>query len=160
MCKRYIHWLPLTRPQLGGLAHNPGMCPNEESNQWPFGSQACSQSTEPHQPGLYFAIFLCIPVLLVYSKYNWNKTEKNTFDTHTIWLMGAMYKESILSWLMWLSGLSAGLQTKRFYSQSGHMPGLWARPPVGGVWEAANQCFFHTSMFLFLSFPSPLFKNK
>ena len=29
----------------------PGMCPNWESNQRPFGSQAGTQSTEPHQPG-------------------------------------------------------------------------------------------------------------
>ena len=34
------------------LAHNPGMCPNWESNQGPFGSQASTHSTEPHQPGL------------------------------------------------------------------------------------------------------------
>ena len=30
---------------------NPGMCPDWESNQQPFGSQARTQSTEPHQPG-------------------------------------------------------------------------------------------------------------
>ena len=35
----------------GDLAHNPGMCPDGESNQQPFGSQASTQSTEPHQPG-------------------------------------------------------------------------------------------------------------
>ena len=34
------------------LACNPGMCPDWELNQQPFGSQACAQSTEPHQPGL------------------------------------------------------------------------------------------------------------
>ena len=34
-----------------GLAHNPGMCPEWESNWQPFGSQASAQSTEPHQPG-------------------------------------------------------------------------------------------------------------
>ena len=33
------------------LACNPGMCPDWESNQRPFGSQASTQSTEPHQPG-------------------------------------------------------------------------------------------------------------
>ena len=33
------------------LAHNPGMCPDWELNRWPFGSQASTQSTEPHQPG-------------------------------------------------------------------------------------------------------------
>ena len=25
-------WLPLTWPTLGDLAHNPGMCPDQESN--------------------------------------------------------------------------------------------------------------------------------
>ena len=39
-------------PPTGDLAHNPGMCPDWESNQWPFGTQAGAQSTEPHQPGL------------------------------------------------------------------------------------------------------------
>ena len=36
----------------GNLAHNPGMCPDWESNQQPFGSQVGTQSTEPHHPGL------------------------------------------------------------------------------------------------------------
>ena len=44
-------WLPLARPQLGNLAHNPGMCPAWELNQWPFASQAGAQSTELQQPG-------------------------------------------------------------------------------------------------------------
>ena len=35
----------------GDLAKNPGMCPDWELNQQPFGLQAGSQSTEPHQPG-------------------------------------------------------------------------------------------------------------
>ena len=37
-------------PPTGDLTHNPGMCPDQESNQRPFGSQAYAQSTEPHQP--------------------------------------------------------------------------------------------------------------
>ena len=41
----------------GGLAHNPGMCPDWESNQRPFGSQAGTQPTEPHQPGKILIIF-------------------------------------------------------------------------------------------------------
>ena len=55
--------LPVTHPhQTGDLTHNPGMCPNRESNWRPFGSQAGAQSTEPHQPGLGgFCCFL-IPV--------------------------------------------------------------------------------------------------
>ena len=35
---------------MGDLAHDPGMCPDWESNRRPFGSQASAQSTEPHQP--------------------------------------------------------------------------------------------------------------
>ena len=38
-------------PRTEDLACNPGMCPDWESNQRPFGSQASAQSTEPHQPG-------------------------------------------------------------------------------------------------------------
>ena len=36
-------------------------------------------------------------------------------------------------WLLWLSGCSAGLQTKgrRLDSPSEHMPGFWTRSPVG-----------------------------
>ena len=39
-------------PPTGDLAHNPGMCPDWELNWRLFGSQASTQSTEPHQPGL------------------------------------------------------------------------------------------------------------
>ena len=35
----------------GDLAHSPGMCPDWESNQGPFGLQVSAQSTELHQPG-------------------------------------------------------------------------------------------------------------
>ena len=40
------------------LVLNPGMCPDWKWNQWPFGSQAGTQSTQSHQPGLtkYFLI--------------------------------------------------------------------------------------------------------
>ena len=38
-------------PLTGDLAHNPGMCPDWELSQLPFGSQACVQPTKPHQPG-------------------------------------------------------------------------------------------------------------
>ena len=34
------------------LAHNPGMCPDWESNWQPSGSQSGAQSTEPHRPQL------------------------------------------------------------------------------------------------------------
>ena len=43
----------------------------------------------------------------------------------------------------------------QFNSQSGHMPVLWARSPVGGMQEATN---IDISLPLFL--PSPLSNNK
>ena len=36
-------------PPTGDQAHNPGMCPDWESNQRPFGSQTSTRSTEPQQ---------------------------------------------------------------------------------------------------------------
>ena len=40
-------------PPTGDLAHNPGMCPDWESNWRPFGLHARAQSTEPPQPGVH-----------------------------------------------------------------------------------------------------------
>ena len=50
-------WAPLT----GDTAHSPGMCPDWESNWWPFGSQAGTHPTEPHQPGLNFVSWTIFP---------------------------------------------------------------------------------------------------
>ena len=55
-------------PPNGVLARNPGMCPDWESDQQPFGSQAGSQSTEPHQPGTY-----CKNILILVGKYTEEK---------------------------------------------------------------------------------------
>ena len=43
-------------PSTGDLAHSTSTCPDWESNQQPFGSQACVQSSEPYQPGLLILI--------------------------------------------------------------------------------------------------------
>ena len=43
-------------PPTGDLTCKPDTSPDWESNQWPFDSQAGTQSTKPHQPGL--VIFL------------------------------------------------------------------------------------------------------
>ena len=43
-------------PPTGDLACKTGTCPDWESNQRPFGSQAGTQSTEPSQPGHIFLI--------------------------------------------------------------------------------------------------------
>ena len=44
-------------PPSGDLAHSPGMCPDQESNQQSPGLQASTPSTEPHQPGLIASFF-------------------------------------------------------------------------------------------------------
>ena len=51
-------------PPTGDLAHNAGMCPEWELNRRPFGSQADTQSPEPHQPG---PVFLYPLTLLLHS---------------------------------------------------------------------------------------------
>ena len=43
-------------PPTGDLARTPGMYPDQELNWQPFGSQAGTQSTKPHQPRLYLQI--------------------------------------------------------------------------------------------------------
>ena len=43
----------------GDLAHNTGMCFDRESNRRLLGSQAGTQSTEPHQPGLGGVFVFC-----------------------------------------------------------------------------------------------------
>ena len=42
----------------GGLAGNPGMCPDQELNWWPFSLQAGTQSTEPPVLRLLEAILI------------------------------------------------------------------------------------------------------
>ena len=90
--------------------------------------------------------FLCVKYLM----------ERGIYHT---WNISYWLKDLVEPWLVWLSGLSAGLQTKGrwFDSLSGHMPGLQARFPSAG--RARGN---HTLMFLSLSFslPSPLSKNK
>ena len=55
--KRNINvWLPLTHPHWGP-GWQPDTCSDWASNWGPFGPQAGTQSTEPHQPGPNF-IFL------------------------------------------------------------------------------------------------------
>ena len=51
------------------------------------------------------------------------------------------------------------LKDRRLNSQSGHMPGVWARSPAGGVQEANNPCISRTLMFLFPSFSLSLKAN-
>ena len=40
-------------PPTEDLAHNPGMCPDQESNRQPFGLQDNTQPMESHQLGIW-----------------------------------------------------------------------------------------------------------
>ena len=50
-------WVASCVPPTGDMACNPGMCPDWESNRWPFGLQAHTQSKEPHQPRQLYDFF-------------------------------------------------------------------------------------------------------
>ena len=41
-----------------GQAHNPGMCPDQESNQQPFALWDDAQPTQPHQSGLNYYLLI------------------------------------------------------------------------------------------------------
>ena len=51
--EKHQHVVASSAPPTGDPARNPGMCPDWELNWRPFGSQASTRSTEPHQPGLF-----------------------------------------------------------------------------------------------------------
>ena len=68
--------LPLTRPLLGTSPATQA-CADWGLNWLPFGSQACTQSTEPHQPGLNFHSQSSIFLLFLSEK------EKDLFSTFT-----------------------------------------------------------------------------
>ena len=65
-------------PPTGDLACNPGVYPDRESHQRPFGSQASTQSTESHQPGEFIAvlnmgIFNCKNKAIFKKKLDWRR---------------------------------------------------------------------------------------
>ena len=53
----------------GDLAGNPGIFSDWESNWQPFGSQASTHSTEPHQPGLSSPFFF-LAILLILATFS------------------------------------------------------------------------------------------
>ena len=61
--ERNIYWLPLAH---ANWSATQACALDRESNQQPFGSQAGTQSTEPHQPGQKFPSFSMANVFLDY----------------------------------------------------------------------------------------------
>ena len=74
-------------------------------------------------------------------------------------------KRCFMPRLVWVSGLSTGLQTERSPIRFPVRAPAWVAGQITGegVWEATDRCFSYTLMFSPLSFslPSPLSKiNK
>ena len=63
------------------LARHPDTGPDPESNQRPFGSQAGTQSTEPHQPGLMFAFQLELLAESLNKAYWWINNSLSLFSS-------------------------------------------------------------------------------
>ena len=72
-------------PPSGDLSHNPDMCPDWEWNQWPFGSLASAQSTEPYQPGPFFdTLFLpFVGVLYLIPSYTLHSHDLRSYHIST-----------------------------------------------------------------------------
>ena len=73
MCERNIDRLPPTCPQPGTC--NPGMCPDQESNQQPLALQDNAQPTLPHWSGL--CLFLKIYLFLESGREGEGEREKH-----------------------------------------------------------------------------------
>ena len=76
----------------GDLASHPGMCPDWELNWWPFGSQASAQSTELHQPVLFFFIKWKI----VYIRIGRKAWENSLYPEFTSFCSGSVYLHPLL----------------------------------------------------------------
>ena len=66
------------KPLTGDLVYNPGMCPDWELNQWCFGSQPGTQSTEPHQPGPLLFLFN-----IYYGYFQAYRSVEQVYNQHT-----------------------------------------------------------------------------
>ena len=154
-------------PPNGDLAHILGVCPDWGWNWWPL---SLWEDTELHQSGwdacLLELVFLFpsgrypevkLLIHMVVLFFNFLRNLYFIFYSGTpIYVPTIVHKGP---WLVWLSGLSTSLRTKR----------LPVRFPVGARacvvgWVSGGGCMrgSHTLVFLSPSFflPSPLCKNK
>ena len=74
-------------PPAGDLAHNPGMCPDSESNQRYFGLQAGAQFTEPHQPGLTLLYCIVVSYVLPGTAVLWLCLDYNLLEIGTCFFL-------------------------------------------------------------------------
>ena len=116
---------------------------------------------------------LCpMALVLLFGLLSHSFTVRNLNNVSIHWICCSLFKtccikflhspnksQTFSPWLVWCGSVDwaqvCQLKGHRFNSQSGHMPGLQARSPVRGMWEATNQCIFHELIFpIPLPFPS------
>ena len=118
-------------PTSRDLPNNPGMCPDWESNQWPFASQAGAQSTEPHQPGLIFFIYLkqgC-PI-----NFHWGPHQPCSCLQRAEVILG-LYK----------CNCSLTVEELKLYSALWRQPQGWCGPQWKWVWHPWFKRFLYSS---------------
>ena len=82
-------------PPTGDLACSPDMCPDWESNPQPLGSQAGTQSTEPHQPGQNVHCSVCLILSSLGSGYTSTIGLLPTFGILSMFLVRVLLMEQI-----------------------------------------------------------------
>ena len=115
-------------PSTGDLACNPGMCPDWESNQWPFGSQAVLSPLSHTSQGLFLTkMLVVIPAL-------------HSGLTNGLWSAG--WKNCFISW-MW--------QIRLWRWRKSTEPRGWV---FAYFWQVCRTLFFSCPSFP-KSFPLP-----
>ena len=101
------------------------------------------------------SLFLHLLIGNIIISISWDSEVRDGVSKMPI-LVLAQNKRSLALADVALWALAYGPKGRWFNSQSGHMPWLWARFPVGGTWEATTHWCFCPS----LSPSLPLSKNK
>ena len=122
--ERNIDLLPLVYTPTRDWTHSLGMCPDQESNPWPSGLWDNTPTNWITLTRARLALFFFLNVFLIFSPG---------------WCSSVDWAPACESKGHW------------FNSQSGHMPGLWAKTPVGGVLEATTHWCFSSTLSLFPS---------
>ena len=143
MCNRYISWLSSAHPQQRNLASNPGTCPDWELNLWPFGSQASTESTEPHQPGCNIHFFVVVSNWIYnMSRYVckplYQSVRAASSEWCGIWWDNWFMDISLLHFLKvkWLSWFNTIMQNRWLWS---HSVTVWIVVIVEALWKGMGN---------------------
>ena len=163
------------------INQNWGLGPDQELNWWPFGLQDDAQPTQPHQSGCK-VFFKRNGGVRFPGQCLWAGLASSVSRTESLTELCLTYSpliSCVTPWAAWPPGKHGPLEVLKccmrtgwcgsvnwaptcepkghwLVSQSGHVPGLQARSPVVGAWEATTHWCFSPSF----SFTLPLCLNK